>query len=86
MDDAPDYQKIFSSEHSLHVRIIPGSAKTEIISLMNDNQTWKIRVAAPPEKGKANAELVKFFKKELSLHIEVISGKTHRTKLLKIIS
>lgn len=50
-------------------------------------QTYKIRLKAVPEKGKANEELIKFLSKELALpkdKIEIISGKTERIKLIRI--
>jgi uncharacterized protein (TIGR00251 family) len=47
--------------------------------------TYKIRVAAPPEGGKANAELLKFLKKSLGLsEATIISGQTDRTKLIRL--
>lgn len=52
-----------------------------------DDETVKIRIAAPPEKGKANKELIKFLSKELSVskeQITIISGKTEPVKLVKI--
>jgi len=73
-----------NSPFYLSVRILPGAQRTEIVTLMDDGETWKIRVSAPPEKGKANAELKKLFRKTFGLNAEVISGKTDRTKLLKI--
>jgi len=49
--------------------------------------TLKIRIAAPPEKGKANTELIKFLSKHFDLpknQITIISGKTEPLKLIKI--
>jgi len=43
----------------IRVKVIPNSAKTEIKGEMADG-TLKIAVAAPPEKGKANATLLGF--------------------------
>jgi hypothetical protein len=37
----------------LHVKVVPKSAKTELIGVLPDG-TWKIKVAAAPDKGKAN--------------------------------
>jgi len=51
------------------------------------DQTLKIRIKAPPEKGKANAELIKFLSGEMNVpkeNIEIISGKTDHIKLLRI--
>jgi hypothetical protein len=70
--------------------VIPKSSKNEIVEIMEDEengQTVKIRIKAMPEKGKANAELIKFLSKTLNLpkeNISIISGKTEHIKLLKI--
>ena len=74
----------------LRIKVIPKSSKTEISEIMKDDsgeQTIKIRIKAAPEKGKANAELIKFLSKELNVPkpaISIISGKTDRIKLIKI--
>jgi uncharacterized protein YggU (UPF0235/DUF167 family) len=44
-------------------KVIPGAQKTSLVEKMDDGETWKFRVAAPPEKGKANTELVRYLKK-----------------------
>jgi len=73
-------------EAYLAVKVIPGSAKTEFRELMVDD-TYKIAIAAAPEKGKANTELIKFLAKELKVlksRLIIISGAGERTKLVKI--
>ena len=70
----------------LQVKVIPKSPKNEIVEILADN-TVKIRIKAPPEKGRANAELLKFLSKELNLplqNLSIISGKTEQRKLIKI--
>ena len=69
----------------IRVRIVSNAQKTEVKELMSDGETWKICVAAQAEKGKANAELVKFLRKKYKVSATIISGKTERTKLIKII-
>ena len=69
----------------LRVKVIPKSPKNEIIEIMED-ETIKIRIKAPPEKGKANAELIKFLSKQLDIpkqNISIISGKAEQIKLIK---
>ncbi len=47
----------------LRIKVIPRSPKNEIVETMKDDsgeETIKIRIKAPPEKGKANTELIKF--------------------------
>lgn len=68
----------------IKVKVIPKSPANEIAEVMADG-TYKIRIAAPAEGGKANKELVRFLKKALgAANVEIISGATERTKLLKI--
>lgn len=74
----------------IRVKIIPRSPKNEITDIIEDEEgekTIKIRIKAPPEKGKANAELIKFLSKTFNIKrdtISIISGKTDRLKLIKI--
>lgn len=73
-------------EAYLAIKVIPGSAKTEFREMMADD-TYKIAIAAAPEKGKANTELIKFLAKELKVlksRLVIISGAGERTKLVKI--
>ena len=62
----------------LSVKVIPKSSRNEIAGLMGDG-TLKVKVAAPPEKGKANAELCAFLAKQLGVpktNVSVESGHT----------
>ncbi len=71
----------------LRVKVRPASARNLITEIMDD-KTVKINIAAQPIKGKANQELIKFLAKEFSTDkdkIEIISGKTEKIKLIKII-
>lgn len=73
-------------EAYLAVKVIPGSAMTEFREIMADG-TYKIAIAAAPEKGKANTELIKFLAREFSVlksRLIIISGAGERTKLVKI--
>jgi len=70
----------------LRIKVIPKSPKTEVVDILAD-ETIKIRLRAVPEKGKANAELIKFLSRELKVpkeNISIISGKTEQLKLVKI--
>ena len=77
-----------SSKSPLYIRVkaMPKSPKNEIVEQMSDG-TYKIRIAAPAEKGKANAELVRFLKKELGAsEVVIVNGQTDRVKLVRISS
>lgn len=65
------------------IRVVPKSPRTEIMEEMADG-ALKMRVKAVPEKGKANAEIEKFFRKNYKLNCAIISGQTARTKLIKL--
>lgn len=70
----------------LRVKVIPKSPETKIVETLSD-ETLKIRIAAPPEKGKANAELIRFLSKHFGVDkkkITIISGKSDPLKLVKI--
>lgn len=70
----------------LKVKVVPKSAKTEIAGTMEDG-TLKIRVAAPPEKGKANAELIAFLAKQYGIpraNIDILTGETSHNKQIRL--
>lgn len=49
--------------------------------------TLKIDIAAVPEYGKANAELIRFLAEEFKVprsHVEVIKGNMARTKTVRV--
>ena len=68
----------------LKAKIIPKSSENKIVEVMDDG-TYKIRIKAAPERGRANKELIKFLRKEMGgVNVTIISGKTDRVKLIKI--
>lgn len=68
-------------------KIVPGSSgSTRICGLLDG--MLKVKVAAPPEKGKANQCLLKFLAKELGLKknaISILSGKTNPIKHIQAV-
>ena len=74
------------ADRVLKIKVIPKSPKTEIVGEMADG-TLKIRVAAPPEKGKANAELCAFLAKQYGVprdRVSVMTGETSTHKQVRI--
>jgi len=66
-------------------KIVPGSSRTAISGVL-DNMV-KIKVAAPPEKGKANECLIVFLAKQLGVRkntIDILSGQTNPVKQVRI--
>jgi uncharacterized protein len=71
---------------TLRVKVIPRSPRTELAGEMSDG-TWKVRVAAPPDKGKANEALCAFLAAHFGVPrsaVTVISGQTATLKLVKV--
>ena len=69
----------------LHVRAQPGARKDEIAGEWANS--LKVRVTAPPEKGRANEAIVRLLAEKLGLKksaIRVISGETSRDKRVLI--
>ena len=68
---------------TLHVQ--PGARRTEIAGLYGD--ALKIRLAAPPVDGKANAELVRFLAGAFGVAqraVTLLRGETSRQKTVRI--
>ncbi len=71
---------------ALAVRIVPKATRTEIVGVMDDG-TLKVRLIAPPVKGQADTELVRFLASVLHLDpadIEIVAGVEDRKKLVSI--
>ena len=67
-------------------KIVPGSSKTSLCGLLDD--MLKVKIAAPPEKGKANQELAGFLAKQLGVKknaVSVISGATNPVKEIEVL-
>ena len=67
----------------LKVQVKPNARKSEILGEANDY--LKVAIAAPAQDGKANAELIRFLKKERNWQAEIIKGKTNKNKLIRIL-
>ncbi|MGH3111360.1 MAG: DUF167 domain-containing protein [Gaiellaceae bacterium] len=69
----------------LRLRVSPGASRSEIVGRYGD--AWKVRVAAPPEGGKANEVLVELLATTLDVpraRIEIASGHGSRDKSVLI--
>ncbi len=70
----------------LQIKCSPGADKTAWHSLLDgETPIAKLRVAAAPERGKANLVITKFIQKEFNCAAEITSGHTSSTKLLKLL-
>lgn len=67
-------------------KIVPGSSRTYISGLLGG--MLKIKIAAPPEKGKANQSLIEFLAKQLGVKkgdVSIISGQTNPVKQVQVL-
>lgn len=68
---------------TLHIQ--PGAKKTEVVG--RHGEALKIRLAAPPVDGKANAALLAFVAEKLAVPksaVELVSGQTSRAKRVRV--
>jgi uncharacterized protein len=70
----------------LRIKVIPKTSKTGLAGYLPDG-TWKVKVAASPDKGQANRELIEFLAEHLSVaksRIRIIAGETSRLKRIHV--
>jgi uncharacterized protein (TIGR00251 family) len=69
----------------VRVHLSPGSPRGEITGRHGDG--WKVRVAAPPERGRANEALRDLLAKTLGVPragVRVVAGHTARSKVVDV--
>ena len=68
------------------VKVVVRSAETGLAGKMADG-SWKVRIAAVPEQGKANRELIVFLAAHFGVaprRVHILSGKTSTHKRIRI--
>jgi len=69
----------------LIVKVVPGSSRDQIVGWLGD--ALKIKVAAPPEKGRANEAVIELLADHLGIStddVEVASGHSSTSKVITI--
>jgi len=69
----------------LHLHIQPGAKTSEVVGL--HGEALKLRLAAPPVDGKANAALLAFLAEQLGVaksSLELLRGETSRQKTVRV--
>ncbi|MDR0577794.1 MAG: DUF167 domain-containing protein [Candidatus Accumulibacter sp.] len=85
MPGSPTWLRRRESAATLVLHVQPGARKTEIAGIHGD--ALKIRLAAPPVDGKANAALIEFVAERLGAPksaVRLVGGQTSRRKTLEI--
>jgi uncharacterized protein (TIGR00251 family) len=70
---------------TLKIRVSPGARRDEIVGWLGD--VLRVRVKAPPERGKANDAAIALIAAALDVHasaVTLVRGATSRDKLLRI--
>ena len=68
------------------MKVVPGSSRDQIVGWLGD--ALKIKVMAPPEKGRANEAILELLSMKLGIStddIEVVSGHSSPSKVIAII-
>jgi uncharacterized protein len=69
----------------ISVKVQPNAGRNEIVSLAEG--VWKIKIGAPPEKGKANKELLDFLSEVLNIRkdsLSLVRGLTSHYKTVEV--
>jgi uncharacterized protein (TIGR00251 family) len=69
----------------LRLRVAPGAARASVVGRYGD--AWKVRVAAPPEGGRANDAVVRLLADTLALPrdaVTLVSGHGARDKTVEL--
>jgi uncharacterized protein (TIGR00251 family) len=69
----------------LRIRVSPGARRTEIVG--RQGEAWKIRVAAPPERGRANDAVLRVLAERLGVpggNLTLVAGHTARDKVVEL--
>ena len=69
----------------LSVTVSPGAARSELVGRHGDG--WKARVAAPPERGRANQALVELLAEALGVprsEVRVVAGLSAKAKVVEV--
>jgi uncharacterized protein YggU (UPF0235/DUF167 family) len=69
----------------VQLRVSPGAARPAVVGRYGTG--WKVRVAAVPEKGRANVEVVRLLARALDVperSLSIVAGKQSQDKVLAV--
>lgn len=80
----PPFIQLVPDGMLIRLKVIPGASRSQIVGIHGDR--LKVKVAAPPEQGKANRAVVELLKQWLRTNaVEIIAGHGHAEKTAKVI-
>jgi uncharacterized protein len=69
----------------IRVRVVPGARSSAVVGRHGDG--WKVRVAAAPERGRANSALLELLAERLGVRegaLRLVAGHTARDKIVEV--
>lgn len=67
----------------IKLKVVPGASRSQIVGPLGDR--LKVKVAAPPEDGKANRAVVELLAEVLGIkEIEIVAGHGHPEKTARV--
>ena len=69
----------------MRLRVAPGARRSEIVGRYGD--AWRIRVAAPPDRGRANDEVLQVLAEALDVRprqLRLVAGASSRDKIVEL--
>lgn len=84
MDLKADLARLVRDGPIFSVRVSPRARKTALLGVDGAARAVMVAVAAPPEGGRANAELVRFLSRLLGTPVRLKAGGASKTKLVEV--
>lgn len=84
--EVPSWAQVRPAGVAITVVVSPGARATEVVGTYGD--ALKVRVAAPPTEGKANAQLIRFIARTMGIpasDVRLLFGHSARRKGLLIV-
>ena len=72
----------YIKDNLLRIKVVPNSSRVELV----EDNGLKLYLKSVPDKGKANNELIKYFRMVHKLRVEIKSGAKSRIKVIKVVS
>jgi uncharacterized protein len=82
----PRGEVLTDASFRLPIKVVPGSSRSAIVGWLGD--TLKVRVTAPPERGKANLAVEALLREALGLSAgatRIVSGASSPRKVVEIV-
>lgn len=80
-----NYLEQRDNELLLHIKVVPNSSRTQLAGVLGN--ALKIKVAQPPEDGRANKAVIQFLAEMLCLsqsQITLVTGQNRPQKILRL--